>query len=248
MLHAVVELTCIEVVPNRVQLRPAARQRQWMDDTPNAFAYRCLPLTIANTHGWEMLCPFSFEAKWNGESGLDAVRISLPDTDLPPHLHNFVTSHFGSGILTFNPLVIMRTEPRYNLWVAGPANSFKDAIQPMTATIETDWMPYTFAVSWKFTRTDTVVRFERGEPFCAFFPTRRGVVAACEPRMATLSDDPELEKTYQWGLARRQLDPMMADAPKDQWQSWYTRAQLPTNKPAEVDDHEVTIKPKPFER
>ena len=35
-------------------IRPAEPRRDWMDETPEAFAYRCLPLNIANAHGWEI--------------------------------------------------------------------------------------------------------------------------------------------------------------------------------------------------
>src|SRR5271165_1161304 len=38
-------------------IRPAEPTRAWMDATPEAFAYRCLPLNIANAHGWEILPP-----------------------------------------------------------------------------------------------------------------------------------------------------------------------------------------------
>ena len=69
------ELICFEVEPGRVALRPAGTSRQWMDATPGRFAYRCLPLTSANSHGWEMLCPADFEITWNGGDGLDALVI-----------------------------------------------------------------------------------------------------------------------------------------------------------------------------
>ena len=50
-------------------IRPAPATRAWMDATPESFAYRCLPLNIANAHGWEILCPCGFEAVWNGDVG-----------------------------------------------------------------------------------------------------------------------------------------------------------------------------------
>ena len=31
-------------------------RRQWMDETRHRHAYRCLPLTIANSMGWEITC------------------------------------------------------------------------------------------------------------------------------------------------------------------------------------------------
>jgi hypothetical protein len=44
----------------RPAIRPAETKRQWMDDSPQSYSYRCLPLTIANSHGWEILCGRSF--------------------------------------------------------------------------------------------------------------------------------------------------------------------------------------------
>ena len=36
------------------------KKRKWMDETPNGFAYRCLPLTVANGFGWTFHCPYKF--------------------------------------------------------------------------------------------------------------------------------------------------------------------------------------------
>jgi hypothetical protein len=48
---------------------PAPVERSWMDRTNNGFAYRCLPLNIANAHGWLILNPVAFVAEWNGGPG-----------------------------------------------------------------------------------------------------------------------------------------------------------------------------------
>ena len=69
------DLSCYEVEPGRVELRPAGNKRQWMDETPSNYAYRCLPINAANAHGWEMLCPVGFEATWNG--GQEASDIEI---------------------------------------------------------------------------------------------------------------------------------------------------------------------------
>ena len=37
-------------------------RRKWMDETHNRYAYRCLPLTIANAMGWEILMPAAVSA------------------------------------------------------------------------------------------------------------------------------------------------------------------------------------------
>ena len=70
------ELICFEVEPGRVELRPANSTRNWMDATPGSFAYRCLPLTMANSHGWEILCPANFEISWNGGENQNDIEIN----------------------------------------------------------------------------------------------------------------------------------------------------------------------------
>jgi len=79
-----------------------------MDATPESFAYRCLPLNIANAHGWEILNPHGFSAEWNGGAGTDAVTVR-PDPGADPR--RMAVSLFGQGVLTFHVEAILRTPP-----------------------------------------------------------------------------------------------------------------------------------------
>jgi len=138
-----------------MDIRPARNDRSWMNQTPDAYAYRCLPLSIANGHAWEVRCPVTCEAEWNGGSNKDDIQITFEegtDSFVGKKTSTFVESHFGSGILTFNVGVVLRTDPGYDLWVTGPVNDFKDGIQALSAIIETYWMPFIFTMNWKFTR------------------------------------------------------------------------------------------------
>lgn len=179
-------------------LRPASPRRAWMDGTPDKFAYRCLPLTIGNQFGWELLSPCTFDALWTGGRGVNAIEIvrrggggRLPE------------SHFGNGILTMHPCHLFRTESPYQLLVTGPLNAPKDGIQPLTGVVETDWLPFTFSMNWVFTRPGVVIRFEEGEPFCHFFPVVAEVLEAVEPEVRELSSDPELERQFvEWRSSR----------------------------------------------
>ena len=47
-------------------LVPGVPERDWMDATGSRHAYRCLPLSMANTTGWDFLCPCGFTLTWNG--------------------------------------------------------------------------------------------------------------------------------------------------------------------------------------
>ena len=56
-----------------------------MDETQNRYAYRCLPLTIANAMGWEILLPANVSAEWNGGSNLSDIKVESDDPDGGPN-------------------------------------------------------------------------------------------------------------------------------------------------------------------
>ena len=199
-------------------IRRAPRSRVWMDQSDVHFAYRCLPLTIANTHGWEILCPSSFRAWWDGGTEKEAIRIEGEGA----------ISHFGSGVLTFHPGYLFRTDPGVNLWASGPVNSPKDGITPLTGVIETDWAPYSFTMNWIFTRRGEWVEFEQGEPFCFFYPVPRGMVEETEPEIRELSEDLDTKIQHEeWVSSRagflRDLNLAGTEANKQKWQKNYSQ-------------------------
>jgi len=108
-----------------------------MDQTGERFAYRCLPLTTANSHGWEILCPSAFEVSWDGGKSLDAMKVVSLQSPVDRPL-DFVVSHFGAGVLTFHTGYLFQTDPGYNLYVCGPVNRPKDGAIALTGIVETD--------------------------------------------------------------------------------------------------------------
>lgn len=245
------ELICYLVGERGIDVQPARPRRPWMDDTPKAFAYKCLPLVVANTHGWELLSPLSFEAEWHGGVGVDALEVTIDEEDLHSQRPEtaMVTSHFGSGVLTFVPNVIFQTPPGYNLWIGGSPNEFKDGIQGMSAVIEADWMPFTFTMNWKFTRAGCRVRFERGEPYCFIFPVKRGDIEECDPVVRSMERGSDLERMYQHAYRRRRELRKQRSAGAEPKQrepnNWYAKGKLP-DLSASVDEHRTRIRPKPF--
>jgi hypothetical protein len=227
-------------------IRPAPLERDWMDATDRRFAYRCLPLNIANGHGWEILCPAGFTAVWDGRPAKEAVQVTTDPGHAAPAL-----GHFGNGVLTFHVPCLFQTDPGVDLFVTGPINRPKDAISPLSGVIETDWAPYTFTMNWMFTRPRTVVRFEKDEPFCHLFPVTRGALEAIEPRQQPLSATPDLEERHKvWSESRvafnADLAQRQAPAPDD-WQKSYFRGLQPTGEPGAVAGHRSRLRLKPFE-
>ncbi len=240
------KLVAYPVEGHSIAIRPAPVTRDWMDATKDSFSYRCLPLNIANGHGWEVLCPVPFTATWNGASNADGVSVALEaETVNPPY------GHFGHGILTFDINCVFRTEPGYDLLVQGPVNRPKDGIAALSGIIETDWAPYTFTMNWQFTRAGHPVRFAQGEPICSFFPIRRNSLETIEPVLGSISEDAELARAFADWKAKR--DQFVVDRKKpgseahaQQWQKHYYRGLKPDGESRGAADHRTRVRLKPF--
>jgi hypothetical protein len=242
------ELVCYTYEGWAPRLRPASPKRDWMEATADRFAYRCLPLAIANAHGWEMLSPCGFAARWTGGEGPEAVEIR-PDPGTEPR--RAPVSMFGQAVLTFHVEGLFRTPARWNLWIGGPPNAAKDGVAPLGGVIETDWSPYTFTMNWRFTRANHWVRFEENEPFCFFFPIERARLEQIEPEIRPIEDAPELKAAIEaWSRSRDALRQLMRQSPRataDNWQNLYYRGLQPDGSEGPAD-HVAKLRLRPFRR
>jgi hypothetical protein len=230
------------------RIRAASRRRVWMDETPESFAYRCLPLAIANAHGWEIGNAVGFSARWTGGRDVGDVEILLDDpergaVDAPVSL-------FGQGTLTFHVAGLFRTEPGWNLWVSGPPNQAKDGIAPLSGVIETDWSPYSFTMNWRFTRPHHWVRFEPDEAIACFFPVPRHAIEETEASFRSIEDAPDLKTMFEaWSGSRDAFHRQMQEAPPrdpaDKWQKLYYRGVRPDGQPG-APDHQAKLHPPGF--
>jgi hypothetical protein len=230
-------------------IRPAPATRPWMDATPESFAYRCLPLNIANAHGWEILSPCGFQAVWDGGTGPQSVNITIDGGSGAPV---GPVSLFGQGVVTFHVEAIFRTPAGWNLWAGGSPNRQKDGIAPLTGVIETDWSPFTFTMNWRFTRPNHIVRFESGEAICFLFPVQRGALEAFDPKFESLESDPVTERRFlDWSQARDAFHESgkqaSASKPSERWQKHYYRG-VDVAGEVLVPDHQSKLHLKAFDQ
>ncbi len=236
-----------EIVAYRLSQSPpplvcAPSARAWMDATPERFAYRCLPLLIANQAGWVVLNEHSFEVMWDGTSEQSGVHFR----HLAKEAAESIVSHFGSGVVTWQLSYLFRTPPGYNLLVRGPSNSPKDGVQALEGLVETDWTYATFTMNWKLTRPDHWVRFDKGEPICMIIPQRRGELEAFRTTLRNLSDNPELAEGHrQWSASRsRFLVALRLDAATEKWQKHYFQGHSPQQ--GSTKEHQTVLNLRPF--
>jgi len=199
----------------------APRERDWMEALDQKYAYRCLPLVMANQFGWQILSTHHIRATWDGSYAIEALKVE----DLKGEGPVFWSSHFGAGILTFSIPYLFRTPPGWDLFVRGPTNTAKDGIAALDGIVETDWSHATFTMNWRFTRPGTV-EFEIGEPVCMFHPVERRLFERFEAEIAALEGDVELHERFKaWSGGRdrfnKDLKTFDPSAVKQGWQKDY---------------------------
>jgi Family of unknown function (DUF6065) len=219
------ELTCYRLGPTSPELTPAKAERDWMDMTSERYAYRCIPLSMANASGWEIALPYAFEAAWYGGDGLDTIQFKASDA----RIRHQVSSHFGFGVMTFHTGWLFRTPPGWAVWTRGAPNMVKDGIVALDGLVETDWLPFPFTMNWKFTRPG-VIRFEADEPFCFITLAPHGLIDAVQPKLASLDDDPALKAAYEgWTASRADFGKRLAEreesAVAQKWQRTYVQGR-----------------------
>lgn len=222
-------------------------ERKWMDDSRDRFAYRCLPLLIANQSGWLVLNNVPFRAAWNG--GWDKACMAVEALDGKSKLP--ALTHFGEGVLTFHMPWLFRTPPGWNLYVRGPTNMPKDGVVALDGVVETDWSISTFTMNWKFTARNMWVTFEKDEPICMIMPIRRGDLEVMEPKERLIEEDPELHKYYQEWASRREkfigdLHKPGSDAQAEKWERHYFKGLDKNGEPH--PDHQTRLYLKEFPR
>lgn len=243
------ELHCYRLRPDAPPLTPATSRREWMDTSGQRFAYRCLPLTMANSSGWELRLPCDVKVSWNGRPDRKAIVISGHDPRWP--VRAYVQSHFGEGVVTFITGYLFRTSLGVAVWTSGAPNDPKDGIAPLTGLVETDWLPFPFTMNWRFTRPGEVV-FRRGEVFCFLTLLEHGRLETVNPTLQDIGSAPELEREMQaWTQSREAFNRRLAEgepeAMRSAWQRFYMRGETPTAERARAHVTRRKLEP-PSER
>ena len=240
-----VRIEILELEGATIDVQPAQTKRLWMDQSPGKYAYRCLPLTIANSAGWEIICPDDMVVQWNGGS-------ALKDTKL--HFKNgvpYAKSHFGGGIVTFFVQAIIKTSDEYSLYVTGPANSPKDGISPLTGIIESYWSNHSFTMNWKITAADKPIFFSKGEPFARFFPVDLSALAETQVVKKSIISDPDTHASFmQFTESRNEFNSNLSEGNPDTvaqgWQRHYFRGQQADSTPTHKK-HYTKLRLKPIQ-
>ena len=222
-------------------IEPAPAGREWMNAN-NGYAKKCLPMTIANVAGWVIRSPVTFTASWSGGENVGTTGFVFHDPY--ERYSKTITDHFGQGIITFNlPWLFKTSKPGIGLRVSGLPNDPRFNVTALEGFVATDWLPFTFTMNWKISKSRIPVTFAKGDPVCFITPTTLDFVEAAKPQIKWLNSDPEVESAYQeWNALRTKFNADPTRITGD-WQKFYHGSAGKISPP---DTHKTGVKVRPF--
>lgn len=185
IINRITDHSVFEIVPLKVK-------RDWMSESAKNFAYKCLPLNIANQYGWAVLSPADFTIVWWGGKQPPDIDISVSDLVAENH----ILSYFGESVFTIHPDFIVRTPENYSLYVRGIPNEARPGVRPLDAIVETDWLDFTFTYNFMLIEPG-IYEFKKGDPLFAFFPIERNTVENFSLVEQMIYEDEKLHKNFQ---------------------------------------------------
>lgn len=178
---------------NRLPIEQAPSSREWMDETPNGYAYRCPPMTYANKHGWCVRLAQDVEVIWEGKPEAESTTIICGREQNGFRMADHST---GNGVVTFHLNAIPRTSPEWNIWIMGAPNLVIPGASPLGGVVESDWMFSSPTSNWKLTEPGKLVTFKKGDPVIFFVPVHRTELEKFRVTHKEIQDDPEMQRHF----------------------------------------------------
>jgi len=159
------KITAYKNEMTRSKIEQTKVKREWMDETIDAHAYKCFPVSLANTIGWSISFLDDIEFVWDGISDTtpDHVKI-ISDPG------NVCTTQRANATVSFYSGIFFETGPDISMLQIVPPNFFVDGATPFTTIISTSVLKEAIPIAWKITRPDTVIRIPAGMPVATFIP------------------------------------------------------------------------------
>ena len=170
--------------PDLGKLDPLSVKREWMDETFDAHAYKCFPVSLTNGLGWGISFPEDITFIWDGVSD------STPDHVKILSGEKYVTTGRSNATVSFNSGMIFRTEEDVSMLGMPVPNLLRDGVQPFSTVISTSFFRGEFPIAWRITRPNVEITIKAGTPVIAIMPISLSQLNGSEAVVKNVNDLP----------------------------------------------------------
>lgn len=139
-------------------------KRDWMDNTFDKHAYRCFPVSLANTLGWTFSYPEDISFVWDGISDSSDLHVKVLKGE------EYVFTNRANATISFNSTLNFRTQENISLLLMPVPNQFIDGVQGFTTIISTSVLDTALPYAWKITKANEVITIPANTPIVSIIP------------------------------------------------------------------------------
>jgi len=139
-------------------------KRNWMDNTYDAHAYHCFPISLANSIGYELSAPEDITFIWDGVDNSSADHVKILNGN------KWCYTERANASLSFNSGIIFKTENNISMLHMPVPNYFNNSYQAFTSIISTSFYDSFFPVAIKITKANEEITIKAGDPIVTLLP------------------------------------------------------------------------------
>ena len=152
-----------------VQIEQTPIKREWMEKTYDRHAYKCFPVSFANTIGWSISFTEDIEFIWDGVTDTTPDHVKI--LKAPENLCSLAR---GNATISFNTGLYFKTDENTSIISIVPPNYFIDGATPFTSMMSTSFYDEAFPAAWRITRANTPILIPAGMPVATLIPLSIG--------------------------------------------------------------------------
>jgi hypothetical protein len=208
-------LTKIEAFCNRnaINIEPTSLRRDWMDETWQQHAYRCFPLQLGNTIGYQLSLPVDLKFRWNGvfsESG-DNVEVLSG--------RKYVYTTRGHATISIKTGITFSTPENITMLQIPAPNFFNPDYQAFTTLISTSWYYQEIPSAIRILSFNKDIVIKAGEPYATLIPISLSKLQDME---LELKDYVYTERDAEYNSRRNKAFEEIRK--ENKWTDWYRNA------------------------
>ena len=128
-----INLSVEKMYGSTIAIHPMSIKREWMANTAQGHAYRCFPVSQANTVGWSLSCIEDIHFIWNGINDTTSENVKILNEK--PYLY----TGRGQSTICFNTGLVFRSDKDISLLTINPVNFFDPNFETMSSLISTSF-------------------------------------------------------------------------------------------------------------
>lgn len=167
------------------QISQLSVKRDWMDNTWEAHAYKCFPVSLTNQLGWGISFPEDITFIWDGINDASPEHIQVLAGE------KYVSTGRANATLSFNTGISFETEDNISLLQMPVPNYPRDGVTPFSTLMSTSFYTGDLPCAWIITKPNVEITIKANTPVIAIIPIDLSDLQNSEIEFLPLSKKPQ---------------------------------------------------------